>query len=134
LGAARSLVRRGTVLVIDYCTPTTAELAARPWRDWLRTYRGHDRGGHYLEAPGSQDVTTEVAIDQLPEPDTVRSQAQWLQLHGIDELVAEGKASWQQHAARPDLAAMKMRSRVSEAEALLDPTGLGGFTVLEWRS
>lgn len=134
LQRARSLVRHGTVVVIDYCTPTTGELAGRPWRDWLRTYRGHDRGGHYLEAPGSQDITTEVAIDQLPEPDTVRSQAQWLRLHGVDELVAEGKAYWQEHAARPDLAAMKMRSRVSEAEALLDPNGLGGFTVLEWRS
>ena len=32
----------------------------------------------------------------------------------------------------PDLAAMAMRSRVREAEALLDPSGLGGFTVLEW--
>jgi len=29
---------------------------------------------------------------------------------------------------------MKMRSRISEAEALLDPTGLGSFTVLEWAS
>ena len=34
---------------------------------------------------------------------------------------------------RPDVAALKMRSRVAEAEALLDPTGLGGFTVLEYR-
>lgn len=131
---ARSLVRRGTVLVVDYGTPTTAELAARPWRDWLRTYRAHERGGHYLASPGEQDITSEIAIDQLPEPDAVRSQAQWLQLHGIDELVADGKAHWEQHAARPDLTAMKMRSRVSEAEALLDPSGLGAFTVLEWRS
>ena len=35
-------------------------------------------------------------------------------------------------AARPDLEAMAMRSRVSESEALLDPAGLGGFTVAEW--
>ena len=97
--------RPGTLLVIDYMSPTTAELAARPWREWLRTYRQHDRGGHYLGDPGSQDITTEVAIDQLPEPDTVRSQAQWLQLHGIDELVDEGKRHWEAHAARPDLAA-----------------------------
>lgn len=131
---ARGLLRRGTLVVVDYCTATTAELVGRPWRDWLRTYRGHERGGHYLAAPGTQDITSDVAIDQLPEPDTVRSQAQWLQLHGIDELVAEGKAYWEQHAARPDLTAMKMRSRVSEAEALLDPAGLGAFTVLEWRS
>lgn len=131
---ARALLRRGTLVVFDYCSATTAELAARPWREWLRTYRGHERGAHYLAAPGSQDITTEVAIDQLPEPDTVRTQAQWLQLHGVDELVAEGKEYWEHHAARPDLAAMKMRSRVSEAEALLDPAGLGGFMVLEWRS
>jgi len=25
-----------------------------------------------------------------------------------------------------------MRSRIREAEALLDPEGLGGFSVLEW--
>jgi SAM-dependent MidA family methyltransferase len=129
---ARSRLAAGTLLVIDYMSPTTAELAARPWREWLRTYRQHDRGGHYLAQPGSQDITTEVAIDQLPEPDTVRSQAQWLRLHGIDELVDEGKRHWEANAARPDLAAMRMRSRVSEAEALLDPTGLGAFTALEY--
>jgi hypothetical protein len=27
---------------------------------------------------------------------------------------------------------MKMRSRISEAAALLDPAGLGDFTVVEW--
>jgi SAM-dependent MidA family methyltransferase len=130
---ARSRLRAGTLVVIDYCSPTTAALARRPWRDWLRTYRGHERGGHYLADPGRQDITTEVAIDQLPTPDVVRSQAQWLQLHGITELVEEGKRHWEAHAARPDLDAMRMRSRVGEAEALLDPHGLGAFTVVEWR-
>ena len=132
--AAHRLVRSGSVVAIDYCSPTTSALAVRPWREWLRTYRKHERGGHYLAEPGSQDITTEVAIDQLPEPDAVRSQAQWLQLHGISELVDEGRSYWSDHADRPDLAAMRMRSRISEAEALLDPAGLGGFTVLEWRS
>lgn len=131
---ARALVRTGTVVAIDYCVATTAELAARPWREWLRTYRGHERGDHYLAEPGSQDITSEVAIDQLPEPDTVRPQAHWLQLHGISDLVSEGRAYWEAHAAAPDLSAMRMRSRVSEAEALLDPAGLGGFSVIEWRS
>ena len=36
-------------------------------------------------------------------------------------------------ASVADLEALRMRSRVNEAEALLDPAGLGGFTVLEWR-
>ena len=131
---ARRLVRRGSVLVIDYGTPITAMLAGRPYRDWLRTYRGNERGEHYLSAVGLQDITIEVPIDQLPEPDNVRSQAQFLQLWGIDDLVAEGKRIWDEQAARPGLEAMKMRSRVSEAEALLDPAGLGGFLVAEWRS
>ena len=73
-----------------------------------------------------------MAVDQLPEPDAVRSQTQFLQLHGIGELVDEGRAAWAAAASRPDLAAMAMRSRVAEAAALLDPAGLGGFTVLEW--
>jgi hypothetical protein len=41
---------------------------------------------------------------------------------------------WDEQAARPGLEAMRMRSRVSEAEALLDPGGLGGFLVAEWRA
>jgi SAM-dependent MidA family methyltransferase len=134
VAGACSRLGRGTLLVIDYMSPSTAALAARPWRDWLRTYRAHSRGDHYLAAPGTQDITSEVAIDQLPEPDTVRTQAQWLQLHGIAELVEEGKRYWEAHAARPDLAAIRMRSRISESEALLDPAGLGAFTVLEYRA
>ncbi|MGD9705091.1 MAG: SAM-dependent methyltransferase [Acidimicrobiia bacterium] len=136
---ARSAVdrlERGRLVVVDYAVARTAELAARPWRDWLRTYRGHERGGHYLRDPGGQDITAEVAIDQLVaavgEPDAVRTQAQFLQRWGIDELVAEGRAIWAAHAARPGLEAMAARSRVREVEALLDPAGLGGFTVIEW--
>jgi SAM-dependent MidA family methyltransferase len=132
LERAQSLVERGAVLVTDYGVPRTAELAMRPWRQWLRTYRGNDRGGHYLSDPGLQDITVDVPFDQLPAPDNVRSQAQFLQLHGIDDLVEEGKRVWTEQAARPGLEAMRMRSRVSESEALLDPAGLGGFLVAEW--
>lgn len=136
LESALASLGRGRVVVIDYCTPTTSQLAVSPWREWLRTYKGHERGGHYLIDAGGQDITVEVAVDQLAavrEPDATRTQAQFLQLHGIDELVAEGRGYWEAHAARPDLAAVRMRSRVSEADALLDPAGLGNFTVLEWR-
>ena len=131
---ARAIVRTGSVLAIDYATPITAMLAGRPYRDWLRTYRGNERGEHYLVAPGTQDITIDVPIDQLPEPDTVRAQAAFLQLWVIGELVDECKRVWEEQAARPGLEAMKMRSRISEAEALLDPDGLGGFLVAEWRA
>jgi SAM-dependent MidA family methyltransferase len=133
LDRARSLVGRGSVVVIDYARASTAELAAMPWRSWLRTYRGHERGSHYLADPGQQDITVDVALDQLREPDALRSQAQFLQRHGISELVDEGRRAWTAAAPRPDLQALTMRSRVAESEALLDSTGLGAFTVAEWR-
>ena len=134
VGAARDLLRTGSVVTIDYGVPRTAELAMRPWREWLRTYRSNERGGHYLATPGAQDITIDVPFDQLPEPDSVRSQTQFLQRWGIDDLVAEGVRVWTEQAARPGLEAMRMRSRVAESEALLDPAGLGNFIVAEWRA
>jgi SAM-dependent MidA family methyltransferase len=128
-------LQQGKVIVIDYCTALTAELVMRPYREWLRTYVGHQRGAHYLQRPGEQDITAQVLIDQLitvREPNAVRSQAQFLSRWGIEELVAEGKRVWTEKAARPDLEAIRMRSRISEAEALLDPSGLGAFSVCEW--
>ena len=126
----------GRLVVVDYCSPATAGLVLRPYRQWLRTYRQHERGAHYLADAGRQDVTSEVCIDQLVaaagEPDAIRSQAQWLKFWGIDELVDEGRAWWDAKAHAPDLQAIRGRSRVREAEALLDPEGLGAFTVLEW--
>lgn len=136
LPQALHLMPRGRLGVIDYAVATTAHLAGRPWREWLRTYRGHERGRHYLLDPGEQDITTEVALDQLAsalgDPHVVRSQSQWLQRWGIQELVDEGRRFWSDHAARPSLEAMRMRSRIGEAEALLDPSGLGSFLVAEW--
>lgn len=127
----------GRLVVIDYAVPTTADLARRPWREWLRTYVGQERGSHYLRRPGEQDVTADVCVDQLVhaagEPDALRTQAQFLARWGIDELVDEGRRVWETEAARPGLHAMRMRSRISEAEALCDPNGLGAFLVMEWR-
>ena len=133
LSSALQKLESGRVLIFDYCTPITAVAAAQPWREWLRTYVGHEKGQHYLQNPGHQDITTQVMIDQLvavKAPESMRSQSQFLQLWGIEELVAEGKAAWEAAAAAPNLAAMKMRSRISEATALLDPNGLGAFSAL----
>jgi SAM-dependent MidA family methyltransferase len=113
VGQARRIASPGAVVLIDYCVPTTAELARRPWRDWLRTYRRHERGDHYLAKPGSQDVTCEVCLDQV-----------------LAVAVDEGRRAWGAAAGAPDLQAITMRSRISEAEALLDPAGLGGFSVV----
>ena len=134
LSQALSILDRGTVVVIDYMS-TTEEMAARPWPEWLRTYRGHERGDDPWTSPGTQDITCEVALDQLAAvcpPSRATNQAEWLRAHGIDELVVEGIAAWRAGAARGDLVALAGRSRAIEAEALLDPAGLGGFTVAEW--
>jgi SAM-dependent MidA family methyltransferase len=136
LQKALQTLSRGSIMCIDYCTPTTAEVASMPWREWLRTYTQHQRGTHYLRDVGDQDITTQVCIDQLVrvrEPDSVRSQSQFLQLWGMTEMVDEGKRVWEESASAPTLAAIKMRSRISESEALLDMSGLGSFTVLEWK-
>jgi SAM-dependent MidA family methyltransferase len=129
---ALSLIERGSLLLFDYCTDTTAAVAAMPWREWLRTYKDHERGGHYLLDPGSQDITAQVVLDQLPAGFSAIIQAQFLQQWGIDELVLEGKAYWEQLSGAPDVAAIKMRSRAVEQGALTDMAGLGGLTCMTW--
>lgn len=134
LADALALAGGGRVVVIDYAD-TTAAMARRPWRQWVRTYAEHDRGVEPLAEPGSQDVTVEVAIDQLElvrPPSTIRDQATFLRDHGIDRLVDEGREQWAREGWGGGLPALAARSRSVEASALLDPRGLGAFTVLEW--
>jgi SAM-dependent MidA family methyltransferase len=133
VGDALDSIRRGHLLVLDYGAPTSALAERSP--EWLRTYHGHGRGGSPLADVGTQDITADVAVDQITErrpADRVGTQADFLRRHGIDELVEEGRAIWHERAHVGDLEAVRGRSRVREAEALLDPNGLGAFTVLEW--
>ncbi|MDP8976280.1 MAG: SAM-dependent methyltransferase [Actinomycetota bacterium] len=128
-------VARGRVALVDYASATTASLATRPSEEWLRTYRDHGRGGRPLSAPGEQDVTCEVAVDQLATvrpPSADRSQADFLGAHGLEELVQAARATWWERAGLGDLEALRARSLIGEAEALTDPDGLGAFRVLEW--
>ena len=126
---ARELADR--VVVIDYAD-TTDSMARRPWTDWVRTYRGHGRGGHPLSDLGRQDITCEVAVDQLPPAMSNRSQAEFLRAFGIEELAEDARRAWRERAHIGDLQALVSRSRVHEAAALTDQTGLGAFRVLEW--
>ena len=129
---ALSLIERGSLLLFDYCTDTTVAVATMPWREWLRTYKDHERGGHYLLEPGSQDLTSQVVLDQLPAGFNATTQAQFLQQWGIEELVLEGNAYWENMSGAPDVAAIKMRSRAVEHGALTDMAGLGGLTCMTW--
>jgi len=132
--AAIDRLERGVVIAIDYGA-STAEIAARPEMGWLRTFVGQERGGHPLDVPGRCDITTDVAVDQLAisaRPTVVTTQRQFLERLGIAQLVDEGRQVWTAKAAAPDVEALRARSRVGEAEALLEPAGLGGFVLLEW--
>lgn len=131
---ALAIVERGRVVVIDYAS-TTPSLARRPWQEWLRTYRAHAGGQHPLTAPGTQDVTCELALDQLAavrHPSAERSQAEFLRAHGLDSLVEAARARWEERAHVGDLDAVRARSVAGEAAALTDPAAFGAFRVLEW--
>jgi SAM-dependent MidA family methyltransferase len=134
LMAAMDRLERGVVIAIDYGA-STAEIAARPNMGWLRTFVGQERGGHPLDTPGSCDITSDVAVDQLGAaiaPTVIATQRQVLKRLGIDQLVEEGRKIWTEKASAPDVAALRARSRIGEAESLLQSGGLGDFLFLEW--
>ena len=118
--------------MFDYAADT-ATLIERDG-EWLRAYRDHARLTDWLSEPGTCDITIDLPIEQLRGVDgaTVTSQADFLRAHGIDDLVAEGQRLWEASAHIGDLAALRARSRATEASALLDPAGMGGFSVFTW--
>jgi NADH dehydrogenase [ubiquinone] 1 alpha subcomplex assembly factor 7 len=136
LAACGHVLRRGYLVVVDFAD-TAASIAARGQDQWLRTYRGHDRGGAPLADPGAQDITCDVPVEHLVTHAAragfrlvdQATQAKWLAGLGIDELADDARGVWRERAAIGDLDAMAARSRVSEAAALTDPTGLGAHTV-----
>lgn len=119
------------VIAFDYGA-STDELVGRGRDGWLRTYRDQQRGDDPLAEPGRWDITADVAWDQLGPDTQVSTQADWLRLAGIGELVDQARAVWAERVAIGDLQAMVARSAISEAEALTAADGLGGFLVLEW--
>ena len=124
-------IANGHLLLFDYCNTSTPDIALTPWREWLRTYRDQGRGTHYLSDPGSQDITAQVMLDQLPSSFSSSSQADFLKQWSIDDLVREGAAYWENMKHAPDIAAMKMRSRTTEVTVLVESCNLGSFQALE---
>jgi SAM-dependent MidA family methyltransferase len=135
LRRAAAMLRRGVIAIVDYAAPIE-ELADRGQAGWLRTYRGQHRGGSPLDLPGCQDITADVPLEALRRSAggaglsilSETSQAEWLRSLGVEELVEEARTAWHGRTAN-DLAALAARSRVHEAEALLDPGGLGAHRV-----
>ena len=125
-------IARGRLLLFDYCSNSTPEIALTPWREWLRTYCDQGRGTHYLSDPGSQDITAQVMLDQLPAGFVTSTQAKFLKQWGIDDLVNRGNTYWESIKHAPNVAAMKMHSRSTEAASLIDNNGLGSFCTLNF--
>ena len=129
-------LRAGYLTVIDYAADAVA-LASRGQEGWLRTYRGHDRGGPALVAPGSQDITCDLPVEHLVESARRAGlalvehtrQADWLRALGVEELADAAAGTWRKRAPVGDLEAVAARSRVHEADALTDPAGLGAHHV-----
>lgn len=132
LSSCRRMLRRGAVISFDYGAPA-AEVAARRW---LRTFRAQQPGTDPWDDPGRQDITGDVVDEALVRAARgagfavaeETTQAEWLRARGLDELVAEARDAWHDRTAT-DLAAIRHRSLVHEAEALTDPTGLGHHRV-----
>jgi SAM-dependent MidA family methyltransferase len=129
-------LRRGSVAVIDYAAPA-AELLARGQDGWLRTYRGQSRGDGPLQRPGTQDITADLCLEALRRSASrggftvveEATQADWLRSLGLEALVEDARAAWHARSAN-DLAALRARSLVHEADALTDPSGLGAHRVV----
>jgi len=129
LTEALDVFEDGRVICFDYARTDSAEVE-------IRTYAQHGEAGDPLRELGTKDITVDVDFSQLQRgvrtADNSRTQAQWLDEHGIDKLVEEGQQKWKATAQTGSLEAMWARSRIRESEALMDPTGLGNFMVMEW--
>ncbi len=140
LEALRGVVR-GTVMIIDY-GGTTEELEHRRVTGTLRTYRSHHLGPDPLLEPGSTDITADVNFSALL---TVAAGAgAEVELHRQDDFLAglglrevlSALRSQELVLARAgeSLPRLKLRSRRTEAETLLNPRGLGDFRVMVART
>ena len=129
LSSALEVLSGGSVIVIDYSRERSDEVQ-------IRTYADHGDAGDPLVGLGTKDITVDVDLFQLQarvrSADDVCDQATWLRRHGLDELVEQGQRIWEAQAATGSLEALKGRSRLREAEALTEPSGLGGFSVSRW--
>ena len=130
---ALRLLEAGRVLIFDYGVRTTAELAQRPQAQWLRTYRSQRRADDPLAAPGTADITCEVAFDQLPSGARMSPQADWLAAHGIESMTAAAGALWERTRINPTAETLAARALLDEASALVDPRSFGAFWAAEWR-
>ncbi|MBI5157846.1 MAG: SAM-dependent methyltransferase [Acidimicrobiia bacterium] len=137
LRTAIGMLDAGAVVVIDY-GDTTAGLADRRAEGTMRTYRAHHLGPDPLLEPGATDITMDVdfsALMAVAESSRAATeyttQAEFLTTWGLRQQLSTLRHE-ELAAARTGstMERLQLRSRVTEAETLLHPRGLGDFRVL----
>jgi SAM-dependent MidA family methyltransferase len=127
----------GALVAIDYGA-TAEELESRRVTGTLRTYRSHHLGPDPLYAPGETDITADVNFTAL---EAIAADAgATVELHRQDDFLADlglrdvMRDLRQEELALArtgdELARLQVRSRRTDAEALVNPRGLGDFRVL----
>lgn len=127
----------GTLVVVDY-GGSAKELEHRRQSGTLRTYRAHHLGPEPLLEPGETDITADVNFSAAEAAAAATGAA--VEIHRQDDFLAglglRNELSKLRHdeldAARrgDELARLQIRSERTNAEALLNPRGLGDFRVM----
>ncbi|MGH8935527.1 MAG: class I SAM-dependent methyltransferase [Acidimicrobiia bacterium] len=137
LRSALGKLKAGSVVVIDY-GDTAQGLAPRRKAGTLRTYRHHHLGPDPLEAPGETDITVDVNFTALAAAARAKGASVEL-IRQEDFLVALGLREELARLRQGELALaragkpserLRVRSELTDGEALLHPRGLGDFRVL----
>jgi SAM-dependent MidA family methyltransferase len=132
-----SILAEGSILLIDY-GDTAEGLLPRRQDGTLRTYRSHHLGPHPLDEPGETDITADVNFTALEDVarragavTRLMRQDDFLTELGLRDSLSELRTA-DLEAAREgqEMTRLQLRSRITEAETLLHPRGLGDFRVL----
>jgi SAM-dependent MidA family methyltransferase len=135
--AALARLVSGALVVIDY-GDTTEGLGPRRATGTIRTYRAHHLGPDPLLAPGGTDITMDLNFSAIADAAravgasvTIERQDDFLDEWGLRAVLSDLRARELELARSGDtMERLRMRSRVTEAETLLHPRGLGDFRVL----
>ncbi|MEE9228279.1 MAG: SAM-dependent methyltransferase, partial [Acidimicrobiia bacterium] len=130
----------GALLLFDY-GDLAENLEHRRAEGTVRTYRSHHLGPDPLAEPGATDITMDVNFSALmPVAEDAGCEVELLSQD--DFLERWGLRDRLRHLRHEELEAARegrtmdrlvLRSRVTDAEALLHPRGLGDFRVLVCR-
>jgi len=130
-------IESGALVVIDY-GDTAEGLAPRRTTGTLRTYRAHHLGPDPMLVPGETDITMDVnfsalatAVEEAGATVSLERQDEFLTRWGLRDRLSDLRLRELEAARSADtMQRLRLRSRLTEAETLLHPRGMGDFRVL----